>query len=71
MQYKDLFKLGSLSFVRDFVSKIVYQGLNFRHSPLLEAVIAGISALIVLFVLYKLVWMVWKIMKFILSCLEW
>jgi len=55
MQYKDLFKLGSLSFVRDFVSKIVYQGLNFRHSPLLEAVIAGISALIVLFVLYKLV----------------
>jgi hypothetical protein len=54
MQYKDLFKNGSLSFVRDLVSRIVYQGLNFRHSPLLEAVIAGISTLLVLFALYKL-----------------
>ena len=71
MNYQDLFKSGSLKFVRDFVSKIVYNGLNAPMSSTMEAVVVGISALIVLFVLYKLVWIVWTVMKFIISCLEW
>jgi len=56
MQYQDLFKNGSLSFVRSFVSKIVYSGLNAPVNQLTEAVVIGLSALVVLFVLYKLVW---------------
>ncbi|MCE8163235.1 MAG: hypothetical protein I3273_02640 [Candidatus Moeniiplasma glomeromycotorum] len=71
MKYQDLFKDGSLSFVRDFVSKIVYQGLNAPLSSITEAIVIGISALIVLFVLYKLLWLVWESMKFVISCLEW
>jgi len=55
MQYQDLFKNGSLSFVRSFVNKIVYSGLNAPVSQLTEAVVIGLSALITLFVLYKLV----------------
>jgi hypothetical protein len=58
MDYKDLFKGGSLSFVRDLVSKIVYQGLNAPYSSTTEAVVIALSALIVLFVLYKVVWLV-------------
>ena len=71
MDYKDLFKDGSLKFVRDFVSKIVYSGLNAPFGSLTEAVVVGVSALLVLFVLYKLVWLVWQSFKFILTCLEW
>lgn len=71
MNWNDLFKNGSLSFVRSFVGKIVYSGLNAPVNQLTEAVVIGLSALIVLFVLYKLVWLVWKVMKFVISCLEW
>jgi len=55
MRYEDLFKNSSLKFVRDFVGKIVYSGLNAPVNSTTEAVVVGISALIVLFVLYKLV----------------
>jgi len=55
MQYQDLFKNGSLQFVRTFVSKIVYDGLNAPVNQSTEAVVVGLSALIILFVLYKLV----------------
>ena len=58
MQYNDLFKNGSLKFVRTFVSKIVYDGLNAPTSQMTEAVVIGLSALIILFVLYKLLWLV-------------
>jgi len=71
MGYNDLFKNGSLSFVRTFVSKIVYDGLNAPFNAQMEQVVILVSALIVIFVLYKLVWLVWKAMKFIISCLEW
>jgi len=71
MQYQDLFKNGSLSFVRSFVSKIVYSGLNAPVNQLTEAVVIGLSALVVLFVLYKLVWWVWDAMTFVVSCLKW
>jgi len=71
MEYTNLFKDGSLKFVRTFVSKIVYTGLNAPVSSTMEAVVVGISALLVLLVLYKLVWLVWQSMKFIISCLEW
>ena len=71
MNYNDLFKNGSLQFVRTFVSKIVYEGLNAPLGTTTEAVVIGLSALIVLLVLYKLLWLVWKTMKFIISCLEW
>ena len=71
MNYNDLFKDGSLKFVRTFVSKIVYGGLNAPVGSTSEAVVIGISALIVIFVLYKLAWLVWNTMRFIISCLEW
>jgi hypothetical protein len=71
MNYDDLFKGGSLQFVRSFVSKIVYNGLNAPVGTTSEAVVIGLSALIVLLVLYKLLWLVWKTLKFIISCLEW
>jgi len=58
MQYQDLFKDGSLKFVRTLVSRIVYQGLNAPVNSTMEAVVVAISALLVLFVLYKLVWLV-------------
>jgi len=71
MNYQDLFKNGSLQFVRNFVSKIVYDGLNAPFGTTTEAVVIGLSALIILFVLYKLVWWIWDAMKFVISCLEW
>lgn len=71
MNYDNLFKNGSLKFVRLFVNKIVYTGLGANYSQLTEAVVIGLSSLIVLFILYKLVWIVWKVMKFIINCLEW
>jgi hypothetical protein len=71
MNYADLFKNRSLQFVRNFVGKIVYDGLNAPVNQLTEAVVIGLSALIILFALYKLVWWVWESLKFIISCWQW
>lgn len=71
MEYKDLFKNGSLSFVKDFVGKIVYDGLGADTTQLSKQVVLLVSTLITLFILYKLLWLVWSTMKFIISCLEW
>jgi len=71
MNYDNLFKDGSLKFVRSFVSKIVYNGLNAPFGTTTETVVIGISACLVLFALYKLLWLVWWSMKFIISCCEW
>lgn len=58
MQYQDLFKSGSLQFVRDFVSQVVYQGFNAPYNSSMEQVVVLVSALIVIFLLYKLLWLV-------------
>lgn len=71
MDYKHLFKDGSLVWIKDFVGKIVYDGLGADVNQTSKGIVLLISALITLFILYKLVWLVWKTMKFIISCLEW
>jgi len=71
MGWADLFKNGSLRWIRELVNKIVYGGLGATRSNFNEQVVILVSTLIVVFILYKLVWLVWKTMKFIISCLEW
>ena len=71
MNYKDLFKNGSLKFISGFIGKIVHNGFGMAESKGSEQIIMLASILIVVFLLYKLCWLVWKVMKFTLGCLEW
>ena len=71
MGYDQLFKDGSLVFIKTFITKLVYQGLKAPSNSITEAVVIALSALITLFILYKLLWLVWQSMNFILNCFEW
>ncbi len=71
MDYSELFKGGSLKFVREFVYKIAIDGFGLTSNNGVENMVTFVSLLVVVFVLYKLVWLVWQSMKFTISCLEW
>ena len=71
MDYKSLFKKGSLFFIKELVGKIVYDGLGADTTQTSQMVVLLISGLITVFLLYKLFWLVWQSIKFIISCLEW
>jgi hypothetical protein len=71
MNYRDLFKNGSLKWIKDFVGKIIYDGLGADITETSKGIVLLLSALIVVFCLYKLVWLVWNTMKFIINCLSW
>lgn len=72
MNYSQLFKDGSLKFIREFVEKIYYEGLGaVKGDEAVNIAIWIIAGLIVIFLLYKLVWWVWNTLIFILNCFTW
>ena len=68
MDYNRLFENGSLAFVREFVGKIVYDGLGVRgRDDWAELVIVLVSTLVIIFFLYKLMWLVLRVMIFVIK----
>ena len=68
MDYNRLFENGSLAFVREFVGKIVYDGLGVKgRDDWAEPVIVLVSTLIIIFFLYKLMWLVLRAMIFVIK----